>query len=159
MTTLEPLPFRIKVPDDDEWGFTGFQQTTCTITGLLHFTEDALYLEWVERRKIERFTLGDVGTVHEEYPVETLEIPVDWIASLEVVGGWWLPRVRLRARRLDAFEGIPGAEPGRLMLVIARRDRTLASGFATALMDRIPDLAGARPEPTRRLPPFTPIDD
>ena len=159
MTHLEPLPFRIAIPDDDEWGFTGFQQTTTTVTGLLHFTEEALYLEWVERRKIERFTLGDVGTEHEEFPVETLEIPVDWIASLEVVGGWWLPRVRLRARRLDAFEGVPGAEPGRVMLVIARRDRALAAAHATALRGRTPDLAGARPAPTLRLPPFTPTDD
>jgi hypothetical protein len=156
VTGVEPLPFRIRLPDEDEWGFTGFQQTEYRITGLLHFTPDALYLEWVERRKIERFTLGDVGTVHEEFPVETLEIPIDWVASLEVAGGWWLPRVRLRARRLDAFEGIPGAEPGRLMLVIARRDRALATAFAAALEGRVPDLAGARPEPTRRLPPFTP---
>lgn len=159
MTSLEPLPFQIKIPDDDEWGFTGFQQTTYAIHGLLHLTEEALFLEWVERRKIERFTLGDVGTEHEEFPVETLEIPIDWVASLEVAGGWWLPRVRLRARRLDAFEGIPGAEPGRLMLVIARRDRPLAAALARALQGREPDLAGARPEPTRRLPPFTPTDD
>gem|GEM_PF-3454674 len=159
MTSLEPLPFRIKVPDDDEWGFTGFQQTTYTITGLLHCTEEALYLEWVERRKIERFTLGDVGTEHEEFPVEMLEIPIDWIASLEVAGGWWIPRVRLRARRLDAFDGIPGAEPGRLMLVIAGRDRALAAQIAAAFRGRSPDLAGARPEPTRRLPPFTSTND
>jgi hypothetical protein len=158
VTEVEPLPFRIKLPDEDEWGFTGFQQTEYTVTGLLHLSDESLYLEWVERRKIERFTLGEVGTTHEEFPVETLEIPLDWVASLEVAGGWWLPRVRLRARRLDAFEGVPGAEPGRLMLVIARRDRPLAAELAAALQDRIPDLAGARPEPTRRLPPFTATD-
>jgi hypothetical protein len=155
----EPLPFRIKVPDDEQWGFTGFVQTEYSITGLLHASDEALYLEWVERRKTEQFTLGQIGTEREEFPPEMLEIPIDWVASLEVVGGWWLPRVRLRARRLDAFDGIPGAEPGRLMLVIARQDRALADELAAALRERVPDLAAARPEPTRRLPPFPPTDD
>lgn len=159
MTNVEPLPFRIKVPDEEEWGFTGFVQTETSVTGLLHASDDALFLEWVERQKTERFTLGEVGTDHEEFPVEMLEIPLDWVASVEVVGGWWLPRVRLRARRLDAFDGIPGAEPGRLMLVISRRDRAIAAALASAVSTRVPDLAAARPAATRRLPPFLPADE
>ena len=157
MMTSEPLPFRLALPDDDHWGFTGIEHTAYTITGLLHLSEDALFLEWAERRKVERFTWTRIGTDHEEFPVETLEIPLDWIASLEVIGGWWMPRVRLRARRLDTFEGVPGAEPGRLVLVIARRDRALAAALPGRVVELIGEYVGRGGAGATRQPIHTPI--
>ena len=47
--------------------------------------------------------------------------------------GWWRTRLELRPRRLAAFEGLAGLVRDALELRVGRRDRALASRWATAL--------------------------
>jgi hypothetical protein len=42
-------------------------------------------------------------------------------------------RLKLRARRLDAFDGVPAARPGNISLRIRRRDRHLAAAMVEAI--------------------------
>ena len=153
---LEPLPFSIRLPNDDHFGLTGTESTKFRIDGLLHITEPSLFVEWAETRTIERFSLGRVGTDIEELPVEMLEIPLDWISALRLIGGWWAPRIQLQARRLDAFESIPGGHPGSVTLWIKRRDRDLAREIGAAFEARRARPAEFRTETTRQLAPVEP---
>lgn len=133
MPRIDPLPFRLRVPGQDVIDSEGVWSISYRGEGLLHLSEETLTLEWATTRTTERVAVTGVGTDVEDSPIGTLEVPVDWITGVQLRRGWWLPRLRLQARRLDAFDGFPGSRPGVITLKIRRRDRDQAAAMVAAI--------------------------
>jgi hypothetical protein len=129
----EPVPFQLALPGRDTLGFDGARSVSYRVHGLLHLEGDTFTFEWSTARHVEHVSLTRVHVDDHATPPELLDVPVTWIADARVTGGWWAPRLVLRARRLDAFDGVPGAEPGSVALRIARRDRAIAAAMVDAL--------------------------
>lgn len=132
---VEPVPFQVPLPGRDTIGLDGIRSTTWRLHGLLHLDADVLVFEWSTVRHSERVSLTSVTVKDDVTPAELLDVPVAWIADAELRGAWWRPRLVLRGRRLDAFDGIPGAGPGTVSLPVRRRDRAIAAAMAAALAD------------------------
>jgi hypothetical protein len=130
---LDPLPFRLSVPGLDRIDLRGARSVSWKLAGLLHHEGDQLVFEWAGTRTTEGLTLS--GPVNRVEPVEpeAFEVPIEWVAEAWLVGGWWWPRFVVRARRLDAFDGIPGAGPGRVAVRIHPRHRELARAMAAEI--------------------------
>jgi len=133
MPQIDPLPFRLRVPGQDVIDSEGVWSISYRGEGLLHLDGATLTLEWAATRTTERVAVTGVGTDVEHSPIGTLELPVDWIIGVRLRGGWWWPRLELRARRLDAFDGFPGSKPGMITLKIRRRDRDHAAALVAAI--------------------------
>lgn len=158
MAFAEPLPFRLSVPGSDTIDLDEIESVSYRVEGLLHFIGSTLTFEWAGARTRELVSLGQVKEENETIPRAMREVPVSWIAEVRVTGGWWRPRIHLRARRLDAFDGIPSAKPGAITLRINRRDRELAREIASGLEMARADEALAAAEHRRglRAPDDTP---
>lgn len=132
MPPLEPVPFSIRVPGEDVIDFKGIRSVSYRVEGLLHLANDMLEFEWTATEKTDRVSVTGIGTVVDRSPIGRLKLPVGWVAEVELRGRW-LPRVRFRARRLDAFEDMPGATAGTLTLKIRRRYRRQAAALIAAI--------------------------
>ena len=133
MPRIDPLPFRLRVPGQDVIDSEGVWSISYRVEGLLHLDGGRLSFEWTATRTTERVSVKGIGTDVDRSPIGTLEVPADWIIGVRLRGGWWWPRLELRARRLDAFDGFPGSRPGLIMLKIRRRDRGHAGAFVAAI--------------------------
>ena len=63
---------------------------------------------------------------------EELVVPLTWLTEVRFTR-FPSRRLKLRARRLDAFDGVPTARPGGLVLRIRHRDRHLARAMVEAI--------------------------
>jgi len=133
MPPVEPLPFRIPVKGEDVIDFGGIRSVSYRVEGLLHLADDVLEFEWTATERTERVSLTGIGTDVDQSPIGTLEVQAGWIAEVRLRGGWWRPRMAFRARRLDAFQGMPGARPGTVTLKIPRRYRKEAKALVAAI--------------------------
>ena len=133
MPITYPLPFRLKVPGEDTLDLRGARSVSYRLDGLLHVAADLLTFEWAATRRTQRVSITGVKDEVDDSPVGTVEVPRSSIVRAQLRGGWWAPRLQLWARRIDAFDGIPGARPGMLTLRIHRRDRAHAHALAEAI--------------------------
>lgn len=133
MASITPLPFRIRLPGEDSVHFTEVRDVTRRADGMLHLLSDALLLEWAVTESIDEVGLGTVKSATETYATEELEVPLEWLASAELIGGILRPRVLLRGRGLGVFEEVPGSKADRLELHYKRADRLVAVDMATAI--------------------------
>ena len=133
MPSVEPLPFRISVPGEDAIDFKGIRSVSYRVDGLLHLVDDALGFEWTATETTERVGLTGIHTGVDSSPIGRLEVPAGWIAEVRLRWGWWRLRLLFQARRLDAFEGMPGGKAGVLTLKIRRRFRKQAEAMITAI--------------------------
>jgi hypothetical protein len=133
MPRIDPLPFRLRVPGQDVIDSEGVWSISYRGEGLLHLEGGTLTFEWTATRTTERVSVKGFGTDVERSPIGALEVPADWIISVRLRGGWWRPRLELRARRLDAFDGFPGSRAGVITLKIRRRDREHAGALVAAI--------------------------
>jgi len=149
---VEPLPFRIRVPKVNRLTMTGSQSIETSVDGLLHLEENVLYVEWLVREKVHRFGFDGVGTEPQEYPAETNDVPAEWLAMVRkvdlVVSTW----ITFRARRLDAFSGIPTAGAGTLTVRVPFGHHRLIAPFLAALEIARTAVPFQAPAPTRQLP-------
>ena len=118
-------------------GFSGIESVSHRAGGILRLTEQGVTLEWAEVQTVQQVSLERVGTDVNELAPDWLELPSERIAGAWLVGGWWAPRLDLRAREIEDFEGMPGVRGVTLSLRIHRRDRPLASAIAQAIASRI----------------------
>jgi hypothetical protein len=118
-------------------GFSGIESVSHRADGILRLTEQGVTLEWAEVQTVQQVSLERVGTDVNELPPDWLELPSERIAGAWLVGGWWSPRLDLRARGMEDFEGVPGVRGVTLGLRIHRRDRPLASAIARAIASRV----------------------
>jgi len=147
---IEPVPFTVPLPGSDTLGLHGARSETWRIQGLLHFDGETLTLEWSTTQHVEQVSLRGVDVDDDASPPELLDVPVGWIAEARILRRWWSTRLLLRGRRLDAFDGVPGAAPGTLTLRIARGDRALAEALIDQFKAARAVTAGAAPP---QLPP------
>lgn len=133
MTHVDPLPFQIKVPGYDAFDAQGILSITIKLEGLLNVTDEVVLLEWKATRQIDSVSLSGIRDEVDESPVGRCEIPVDLILEARLRGGWWSPRLELRARRLDVFQDIPTAQNGIAKLRIRRHDRNRARTVCAAI--------------------------
>ena len=133
MSRIDPLPFRFRVPGQETLDSTGISSVSYRGQGLLHLEGGFLAFEWRTTRKTQRIDGSGVATDVEHSPIGTLEVPVEWITGARLRGGWWRPRLELRAQKLDAFDGFPGKRPDVVRLKIRRRDREHARRFVAEI--------------------------
>ncbi len=133
MSYPAPLPFRIKIPDEDSVELTEVRSITTKVEGLLHLEADRLVLEWAVIRTLEEVGLSSVKEETETFAPEEAEVPIDWLAGVSLAGGILFPRLVLRGRGLRVFDGIPGAKGPRLELFYARSDRMAAVAMVRAI--------------------------
>ncbi len=149
MPNLDPIPFRIRVPGHDSIDTRGVVSITIKLEGLMSLMEDVISLEWTATRQIESVSVSGVHEETDESPVGRREIPLSVILGARLRGGWWSPRLELRARTLDAFEGIPTANQGVAKLRLRRSDRKHARVLCIAIENARRLSYGQHPE----LPP------
>ena len=133
MPHVNPLPFRIRVPGHDSIDKQGVVSITIKLEGLLSLIDDVISLEWTATRQIESISLSGIRDEVDESPIGRCGIPASLILDARLRGGWFAPSLQLRARTLDAFEGIPTAKQGVAKLRIRRSDRKLARVVCTAI--------------------------
>ena len=133
MPTLEPLPFRLGVAGDDVIDSAGIRSVSYRVEGLLHLVDDTLRFEWSATETTEEVSGSRIGTVVDHSPIGRLDVPAGWIAEVRLRWPAWLPRLILRGRRLDAFEGMPNARRGGITLKIRRRFRRQAEAMVAAI--------------------------
>ncbi len=133
MSHSSPLPFRIGVPGYDSIDSQGAVSISIKLEGLLHVLDDVVSIEWRATRSVESVSLSGITDEVDQSPVGTCDIPVSLISEARLRGGWWAPRLELRATRLDAFEEIPSAQNGTAKLRIQRRDREKARAVCAAI--------------------------
>ncbi len=133
MPQVEPVPFRLRYPGSETLNWEGARSVSYRLEGLLHFTGSVLTLEWTGSQRTQQVTWGDVSDDVDHFPVEWVEIPLDWISEVRLKGSWWVPRIVLRGRRFDAFEDVPTSRGSVVSLHIRRRDRKLAGAFVEAV--------------------------
>ncbi|MGH7586555.1 MAG: hypothetical protein ACREMH_09935 [Gemmatimonadales bacterium] len=129
----EPLPFHLPLPGRDTLGLDGARSESYRVHGLLHCDGETLTFEWSGSAHVEHVSLLGIDIDDQVSPPELWDVPVSLIAEVRITGGWGAPRLHLRARRIDAFDGIPGAKPGTISLRFRRRDRALAAALVDAL--------------------------
>lgn len=149
---IEPLPFSLRVPKRDRVTLLGFESVKSQVTGLLHFEEDTLIFEWQIREKTERFGFEGIGNEYETLPTEAIEVPAEWIAEIRVRSFVVINFIQFRARRLDAFDGMPTAGGGLITLRIAMKDRHAIPGMVAAIEGARNALPYRAPGATRQLP-------
>ena len=145
MAVIDPLPVRLKVPGRDAVDSEGVWSVSYRVDGLLHLADEVIALEWAATRRTQHVALGGVRDEVDHSPVGTVEVPLEWITGVRLRRGWWGRRLQLWARRIDAFDGIPGARPGTITLRIHRRDRDHARAMAAAIDAAREDLAALPP--------------
>lgn len=149
---LEPLPYRVRIRKRSQLTLTGSESIESRLEGMLHLEEGVLIFEWQLREKVERFGFEGIGTEHEEFAPEALEVPAEWIAhvrKMDLLVATW---ISFRARRLDAFSDIPGADGASITIRIPFWHRRLIAPFLAALEAARTAAPFRAPEPTRRLP-------
>lgn len=135
--SLNPLPFRLKPAGSDSVAWEGIESVSYRVDGLLRVADQSVILEWTGKRTTQQVSFEKIGTDVDELPSEWFELPFGRIAGAWVVGGWWWPRLELRARRLEDFDGVPATHGVTLRLRIHRRDRGLARTIATEIERRV----------------------
>ncbi len=151
---MEALPFSLKVPGEDSITLTAISSTTFKFSGLLRLDGAVLHLEWEGSAQVEEVESLSVRDETVPLPEEALDLPLEELRSIALLGGWWRPRVELCARSLGALNIVPSEEGGRVALWIARRDRASAATLVAAATRalRAPEHRPARAEPTTPYP-------
>jgi hypothetical protein len=63
--------------------------------------------------------------------VETVEVPLEQILSLEFEKRWFSARLVLRARQISAIDRLPGRKGSEWMVAIQRRDQAAAQDLVS----------------------------
>jgi len=133
VSSIEPLPFRIDIPEQGTIDLTGIRSVRYRIEGFVQLVGGSLAFEWNAVETVDRVGLGGIHTDVDESPIGRREVPLDWIAEVRLRGSWLRPQLVLRARRLDAFEGMPSRKQATLILQVGRRFRRHAKALLTAI--------------------------
>jgi len=133
MPHVDALPFRIRVPGHDAIDSQGIVSISIKLEGILSVDRDLVSLEWTAKRQIESVSTDGIREEVDHSPVGTCDVPASILLDARLRGGWWAPRLELRASRIDAFGGLPTAEGGIAKLRIRRRDRDTARAICAAI--------------------------
>ena len=151
MTTV--LPFRLKVKGESQVAAWHARSVSYRIHGIARLDERTLVLQWSGTASVSEVKGTAASDREEPLPVRTVELPIRRVAGLALLGGWWRPRVELRAADLESVADVPGARHGAVTLRIARRDRPLARERVANLEMQIADAALEAADAPPPLPP------
>ncbi|MCC7133439.1 MAG: hypothetical protein IT352_12350 [Gemmatimonadales bacterium] len=133
---LHPLPVQLNQLGSNTVGTAAIESVSYRTEGLLHLADWGFLLEWTTTQTTQRVSMvGEVGTDVKQLPKESVEVPFEDVASIRLVG-WWHPRLEIRAKGLDVFAGVPGAQGVNVWLRVERRDRSLARAHAIEIGER-----------------------
>ncbi|GAA5523354.1 hypothetical protein LQ318_16490 [Aliifodinibius salicampi] len=90
------------------------------IQGLIGLEENGLKIEYEEQDSI--FGMIKSG-------VSTIKIPFDNLQEITFKKGWFGGKIVLEGNSMEAFNGLPGTEPGSRTLEIKRSDRDEAQNL------------------------------
>lgn len=128
-----PLPFRIRLPGEETVSLAEIRDVSRRVEGLLHCDGSGIVLEWELTESIDEVSPLSVSSTSDTFEAEMLAVPIDWLASVELVGGILRPRLVLHARGLGVFAGVPGAKANTLSLSYRRADRLIAVAMVNAI--------------------------
>ncbi|MEO8636163.1 MAG: hypothetical protein ABI587_12890 [Gemmatimonadales bacterium] len=128
---MVPVPFSLRVSGKDLSAADTVAWTTFRLVGLLVCEANALRIQWSGTGLLDAVTGLAVRSEIVPIPPETLLVPLAQICSVQLVGGWWRPRLEMIANDLDTFRSVPGAEGAHIRFWLARRDRPLAKRVMT----------------------------
>jgi len=131
---MVPLPFRLRVPGRDLSVDDTVAWTTFRLNGLLRFDGRGLRLEWSGTGAVDAVTGVEVRSETVVLPVEHVEIALNHIRSVRLLGGWWRPTLEITTNDLTSLAQVPGSEGGRVRLRFARRDRPLAIALVATIL-------------------------
>jgi hypothetical protein len=87
------------------------------VKGLFHIKNDELVLEFDERD-------GFVGVMKSE--LKEIVIPFEDVDSITLIKNLFRTRIEIVGSSMKSLHNIPGAEQGRVLLKVKRKDRKLA---------------------------------
>ncbi len=112
------MPFQVpSVPFTTE-AFEGF----ATTEGLLSIDEDNLILEFKTKDSF-------IGLIQSE--IKRIEIPLSILTGFEFQPKWFSNKIVVRTKKLEPLDSIPGSKQGVAKLSVQRKDRAIASEFAS----------------------------
>lgn len=112
------IPFEI--PDVNH----GFVQ----VKGLLQVKDDKIVLEFDQKDSILGILKSDMKEVM---------VPYSEIDSMRIFKKWFQTRVEILGKSMKVFKDVPGAEQGRLLLKVSRKDRDLAEDIISSARVRL----------------------
>ena len=127
------LPFRLKVSGTDEFRGLNAISTSYRFYGLLRLDGPLLTIEWGGVAQVQNVGALSVRDERMALPDESITLPVTSLYPATVEGGWWRPRLRLRARAQGALAIVPSEDLGTVACWDARSDRPAALDLANAL--------------------------
>ena len=130
---LEALPFRFAVAGEDRLEAGRILSISFKVEGLAHLDHDVLHLEWAGTESVDDVNGLGVSSTVNALPHEEVELPREVLGGARLRWRYVAPRLVLSGRRLDTFDGLPGAQPGRLVLKVRRRHAALAEAYASEL--------------------------
>lgn len=132
---LHPLPVQLTQVGSESIGTAAIESVSYRTEGLLHLADWGFVLEWTKTRTTQRVSMvGEIGTDVEELPQETVEVPIEDVASIRLIG-WWRPQLEIRVKGLDVLRGVPGVQGVTVRLKVERRDRSLARAYAIEIAE------------------------
>jgi len=130
---MESLPFKLKVPGQDDMTWSEIASTSYRFRGVLRLQPDGLRLEWTGSAEVEEVSLIGVRIERIALPSESLDVPLTEIHTLRL-GGWIRPYLELATNDLDLLRIVPGEDGGRLRLWLSRRDLGAARRLVAAAL-------------------------
>ena len=116
------VAFALALPKESNVQRSRVMSKVFQVRGVARLDGDHLTLEWSGSVEITEINAGNVRQLRESVPAQRLVLPVTRIASIEMHGRWWHPRIELRTTGIAFLELVPTAMAGRVLLHITRRD-------------------------------------
>lgn len=130
---MTALPFTLRVPDKDAFSLSRLTSTKYRFQGRLRLTGDLLLIEWSGTAVVEEVGMLGIAEETVALPHESLALQLDAIANVQLLGGWWRPRIELTGSELDSLRLVPSEDGGRVCFWIARSDRGRAAELVASL--------------------------
>jgi hypothetical protein len=124
---MPSLPFTLRLPDKDAYSLSQLTSTKYRFHGRMRLTGEVLLIEWSGTAVVEEVGLLGVTEETVTLPHESLALPVEGIAAVRLLGGWWRPRVEITGSDLESLRLVPSEDGGRVCFWIARSDRARAT--------------------------------
>lgn len=90
------------------------------VKGLFHIKDEELVLEFDERD-------GFVGVMKSDLKVVT--VPFSEVDSITLIKKLFITNIEIIASSMKSFQNVPGAEQGRIVMKISRKDRQRAESI------------------------------
>ncbi|MEP6571384.1 MAG: hypothetical protein ABJD11_01770 [Gemmatimonadota bacterium] len=140
------LSFKLKVAGTDEFRGLKATSTSYRFHGILRLDGSVLTIEWGGVAQVQEFGATTIRDNRLPLPDDSVEIPVELLYRAALAGGWWLPRLRLRAGAPGVLSMVPSEELGAVEFWYARADRDLAITMVAAINKAIADSPSALDE-------------